>query len=86
MTLSVSHGPVAIFLVPDWGIQSTMAQDCRNSPPGYIGWLASKSNFFVFPDILLQVIHHIQSENLFGNPDWYIKWLGTIDCPYPAWC
>ncbi len=32
------------------------------------------------------VIHHIQSENLFGSPVWYIKWLGTIDLLYPAWC
>ncbi len=23
--------------------------------------------------------------NLFGNPDWHMKWLGLIDRPYPAW-
>jgi hypothetical protein len=26
------------------------------------------------PDMLFRVIHCIQSENLFGNPDWHLKW------------
>ncbi len=29
---------------------------------------------------LYRVINCIQSENnLFGNPDWYMEWLGTVD-------
>ncbi len=28
------------------------------------------------------VIHRIQSEIYFGNPDWYTKWLGMVD----RWC
>ncbi len=27
---------------------------------------------------LSRVIHRIQSEIYFGNPDWYLKWLGTV--------
>jgi hypothetical protein len=34
---------------------------------------------------LSRVIHRIQFENLFGNPDCYMKWLGVIDRPYKAW-
>jgi hypothetical protein len=34
------------------------------------------------PDILfVRVIHRIQYENLFGKPDWCLKWFGTFDCP-----
>jgi hypothetical protein len=32
--------PEAKFLVPNWGIQSTVGFDCRTVPPGYIGWRA----------------------------------------------
>jgi hypothetical protein len=35
--------------------------------------------------VLSRVIHHIQSEKkLFGNPDWYIEWLGKVNQRYPA--
>jgi hypothetical protein len=33
---------------------------------------------------LSQVIHPIQSEIYFGNPDWYMEWLGK-DRQYPAY-
>jgi hypothetical protein len=34
---------------------------------------------------LSSVIHRIQSEIYFGNPDGYMEWLGTIDHRYPAY-
>ncbi len=27
-----------------------------------------------------RVVHCIQSQNLFGNPGWYLKWFDTSDC------
>ncbi len=33
--------PVAVFLVPDWGMKPATASGCRTSPPSYIAWLAS---------------------------------------------
>jgi hypothetical protein len=40
----------------------------------------------VLPDMLFRRLF-IQSnpQKLFGNPDWYIQWLGMNDCLYPAW-
>jgi hypothetical protein len=34
---------------------------------------------------LSRVIHRIQSEIFFGNPGWYLEWLGTVDHRYPAY-
>ncbi len=34
---------------------------------------------------LSRVIHRIQSEIYFGNPDGYMEWLGTVDHRYPAY-
>jgi hypothetical protein len=33
---------------------------------------------------LSRVIHRISNPNFFGNSDWHIEWLGTIDRPGPA--
>jgi hypothetical protein len=34
---------------------------------------------------LSRVIHRIHSEICFGNPDWFMEWLGTVDRRYPAY-
>ncbi len=34
---------------------------------------------------LSRVVHYIQSENVFGFPDWYKKLLSIVDRLYSAW-
>jgi hypothetical protein len=34
------NSPVAVFLVPDWGMKLVVASGCRNGLPSYIGWQA----------------------------------------------
>jgi hypothetical protein len=34
---------------------------------------------------LSRVIRRIQSEIYFGNPDWFMEWLGAVDRRYPAY-
>jgi hypothetical protein len=40
----------------------------------------------VSPDMLFRWLFIASNpKNLFGNPDWYIEWLGTVDCQSSAW-
>ncbi len=51
---SLSEFPEAQFLVPDWGIKSTMAQSCRAGQPGYIGWRAGPVQPYSIVDFIPQ--------------------------------
>ncbi len=89
MTLQLLHSEfhneenlIFFFIIAVWLLLSCSAKQSNRGICTYCYFVFILIVLNLSPDILFfRVIHRIQYKNLFGKPDWCLKWFGTFDCP-----